>query len=66
MAFNITANTSTGFGINLFSPPSVTYGKVKQSGTFVDALDRKFKSSGSFVSAVGYKVKVSGTFVDVL
>ena len=66
MAFTVTANTSTGFGISLSSPPSVTFGKVKQSGTFVDVLDRKFKTGGSFVSAVGYKIKVSGTFVDVL
>jgi len=42
------------------------YGKIKQSGSFVDVPDRKFKASGSFASAVGYKVKISGTFVDVL
>lgn len=53
------------FGID--TPPAGDgYGKIKQSGSFVDVLDKKFKSSGSFASAVGYKVKISGTFVDVL
>jgi hypothetical protein len=66
MAFQVTSNTSTGFSISLAGSPTVIWGKIKLSGTFVDIIDKKFKVSGAFASAVGYKIKIGGVFVDLV
>ena len=66
MSFQVTANTSTGFAITVGGAPTIAWGKIKLSGTFVDITNRKVKLSGSFVDATGYKVKVGGTFVDLV
>lgn len=46
--------------------PTISWGKIKVSGTFVSISDRKFKVGGAFVSAVDYKVKVGGVFVSLV
>jgi hypothetical protein len=69
MSFDISLVSGvTGFDISLSSsaPPTITYGKIKVGGSFVDIVDRKFKTGGTFVSVVNYKVKIGGTFVSSL